>query len=211
MAAFVAHVGRWRAVAPPIVRPSRGWTCVMPFAPGGRPGLVSCRCLAVGARSGAPHQHASSRPFSSSSSGSNSQLAKGREQRLAAQTRVQREQLLRFKPVAPFREARQSTAGTAQVMALLMRPTSPSLVRLALALLASSCCVATIHWVLFPNDPFFVLSGSCGAFLYVAVVGTSHSPIWYAASVPAVAFGLQFWPSYARSLQPPEGLVRRRR
>merc|ERR1719215_2386738 len=114
-------------------------------------------------------------------------LAASRQAQLEVQRQVQREQLLRFRPVAPFQEVRHSTSGSATVMALLYRPTSPSIFRLALGLMFSSAFVAALHWFLVPTDPFWVLSGSCGAFAFVAVVGSSHTPLWYAGLIPALA------------------------
>mmetsp|Transcript_62431 Transcript_62431/g.118495 ORF Transcript_62431/g.118495 Transcript_62431/m.118495 type:complete len:214 (-) Transcript_62431:34-675(-) len=144
----------------------------------------------------------SGRCSSGSSDAGKRSLARAREAQALATQRRQAEQLLRYKPVAPFQESRQSTSGTATLMVLLLRPTSPSLLRLAAGLGVAAAGVAGAHWVLHPSDPFFVLSGSFGAFTYVAVVGTSHSVLWYAGSLPLlVLLGLPNWPSYARSLE----------
>uniref|UniRef100_A0A7S4W7A7 Uncharacterized protein n=1 Tax=Alexandrium monilatum TaxID=311494 RepID=A0A7S4W7A7_9DINO len=138
----------------------------------------------------------------SSGGAGGSSLARTKEAQLAARRRIQAEQLLRHQPVAPFREAKQGTAGSAKLMVLLLRPTSPSLLRLAAGLVLSSAGVVGAHWVLYPSDPFFVLSGSFGAFVYVAAVGTSHSPLWYAGALPLlVLLALPNWPAYMRSLE----------
>merc|ERR1712032_588563 len=84
----------------------------------------------------------------------------------------------------PFREVQQGNQGAAFLMAALLRPTSSSYFRLVVGLLISAVCVAA---VLFPMDPLFVLSGGCGAFAYVAVVGSSHHIIWYTGVTPLLA------------------------
>ncbi|CAJ1361168.1 unnamed protein product [Effrenium voratum] len=106
-----------------------------------------------------------------------------------------------------FRETGGGVQGAATFMALLMRPTSPSLARLVAGLAVSSGFVATAHWLLHPTDAFCVLSLGCGAFAYVAVVGTSHHVLWYAIITPVVMAGLLVWPKipawYAASLDAP--------
>eukprot|EP00439_Symbiodinium_sp_Y106_P081774 s1645_g20.t3 len=106
-----------------------------------------------------------------------------------------------------FRETGGSTQGAATLMALLMRPTSPFLTRLCAGLVTSASAVCTAHWLLYPADPFCVLSLGLGAFVYVAVVGTSHSIAWYGLFAPTVMFGLLVFPRlpawYAASLDPP--------
>merc|ERR1712032_645434 len=87
----------------------------------------------------------------------------------------------------PFREVQQGNQGAAFLMAALLRPTSSSYFRLVVGLLISAVCVAAVHWVLFPMDPLFVLSGGCGAFAYVAVVGSSHHIMWYTGVTPFLA------------------------
>ncbi|CAE7726858.1 unnamed protein product [Symbiodinium pilosum] len=100
-------------------------------------------------------------------------------------------------------------------MALLMRPTSPFLSRLCAGLVASTGAVAGAHWLLHPTDPFCVLSLGLGAFVYVAVVGTSHNVAWYCIFAPGVMFGLLVFPRmpawYATSLDPPPKADHRRR
>ncbi|CAE7438307.1 unnamed protein product [Symbiodinium sp. CCMP2592] len=100
-------------------------------------------------------------------------------------------------------------------MALLMRPTSPFLTRLCAGLVTSASAVCTAHWLLYPADPFCVLSLGLGAFVYVAVVGTSHSVAWYGLFAPTVMFGLLVFPRlpawYAASLDPPPKADHRRR
>ncbi|CAK8996401.1 unnamed protein product [Durusdinium trenchii] len=60
--------------------------------------------------------------------------------------------------------------------------------------------------MLHPGDPYCILSLGFGAFPYVAVVGTSHSLIWYSLATPAVMMGLLVYPRipsrYAASLEP---------
>lgn len=105
-----------------------------------------------------------------------------------------------------FRETGGSTQGAATFMALLMRPTSPSLLRLAAGLVTSAGFVAATHWLLHPGDPYCVLSLGFGAFPYVAVVGTSHSLLWYLFISPMVMASLLVYPRvpewYAASLEP---------
>lgn len=104
----------------------------------------------------------------------------------------------------PFRETRDGTQGAATVMALLLRPTSPSLVRLAAGLLFSIGSAAGMHWLLHPTDPFCVLSLGCGSFAYVGAVGTSHSLLWYSLAAPAAMFAMLVfpgWPSYVASCE----------
>ncbi|CAE7248359.1 unnamed protein product [Symbiodinium sp. CCMP2456] len=114
-----------------------------------------------------------------------------------------------------FRETGGSTQGAATLMALLMRPTSPFLTRLCAGLVTSASFVCTAHWLLYPADPFCVLSLGLGAFVYVAVVGTSHSVAWYGLFAPTVMFGLLVFPKlpawYAASLDPPPKVDHRRR
>mmetsp|Transcript_56044 Transcript_56044/g.133513 ORF Transcript_56044/g.133513 Transcript_56044/m.133513 type:complete len:205 (+) Transcript_56044:49-663(+) len=149
-------------------------------------------------------QREQQRCFAGSSQSSKSLEESRRRQDAIAATRakVQAEQLMRFRPVAPFREVAGSTSGSAVVMASMLRPTSPSLLRLLAGLAISMGCVAGMHWILYPSDPFFVLSASGGAFAYVAVVGISHSPLWYAGSLPVLALALlPNWAAYQQSLQ----------
>eukprot|EP00438_Fugacium_kawagutii_P015924 Skav217905 [mRNA] locus=scaffold795:147907:149756:+ [translate_table: standard] len=91
-------------------------------------------------------------------------------------------------------------------MALLMRPTSPSFLRLAAGLVASTGFVATLHWMLHPGDPYCILSMGFGAFPYVAVVGTSHSLLWYSLATPVAMASLLVYPRfpewYAASFEP---------
>mmetsp|Transcript_112972 Transcript_112972/g.218907 ORF Transcript_112972/g.218907 Transcript_112972/m.218907 type:complete len:195 (-) Transcript_112972:223-807(-) len=155
------------------------------------------RCVSGGSGS---FRTASSSSSSSSSSNTTS-LRQTKENQVAVKARLQAQQLLRYQPVAPFRESRQGTAATAKLMVLLLRPTSPSYFRLAAGILVSSGTVAAAHWVLYPMDPLFVMSGSVGAFAYVATVGISHSFLWYAGALPLVLLGLHTWPAYMRSLE----------
>eukprot|EP00434_Breviolum_minutum_P005861 symbB.v1.2.005167.t1/scaffold298.1/size236510/11 len=115
-------------------------------------------------------------------------------------------QKLRFQALLAFRETGGSTQGAATFMALLMRPTSPSLLRLVAGLMTSSCFVAMMHWLLHPGDPYCILSLGFGAFPYVAVVGTSHSLLWYSLITPAAMASLLVYPRfpawYAASLEP---------
>eukprot|EP00931_Biecheleriopsis_adriatica_P051656 TRINITY_DN29995_c0_g1_i1.p1 TRINITY_DN29995_c0_g1~~TRINITY_DN29995_c0_g1_i1.p1 ORF type:complete len:180 (-),score=15.21 TRINITY_DN29995_c0_g1_i1:189-728(-) len=130
------------------------------------------------------------------------------EQKQAAFVEGQRLRVQASRVSRPFRETGGSTQGAATLMALLMRPTSPSLLRLCTGLVASTGFVAAAHWALHPSDPFCVLSTACGAFAYVAVVGTSHSTLWYAIAAPTLMFALLVYPkmpeSYAASLEQPK-------
>eukprot|EP00927_Polykrikos_kofoidii_P060572 TRINITY_DN55515_c0_g1_i1.p1 TRINITY_DN55515_c0_g1~~TRINITY_DN55515_c0_g1_i1.p1 ORF type:complete len:248 (-),score=35.24 TRINITY_DN55515_c0_g1_i1:185-928(-) len=105
--------------------------------------------------------------------------------------------------MAPFREVGDTTQGSATVMASMLRPTSTSLPRLFAGLTISIAGVAGLHWCLHPTDPFCVLSIAGGSFLYVLVVGTSHSAVWYAIAAPLAMLALLVfptWPSYVNSL-----------
>mmetsp|Transcript_122455 Transcript_122455/g.346229 ORF Transcript_122455/g.346229 Transcript_122455/m.346229 type:complete len:221 (-) Transcript_122455:47-709(-) len=104
----------------------------------------------------------------------------------------------------PFRESREGIQGAANVMALLLRPTSPSLFRLAAGLSFSTCSVVVGHWALHPMDPLCVLSLGFGAFAYVGVVGTSHSLLWYSVAAPLAMFVMLVfpgWQGYKASLE----------
>eukprot|EP00929_Paragymnodinium_shiwhaense_P112890 TRINITY_DN81151_c0_g1_i1.p1 TRINITY_DN81151_c0_g1~~TRINITY_DN81151_c0_g1_i1.p1 ORF type:complete len:213 (+),score=26.23 TRINITY_DN81151_c0_g1_i1:126-764(+) len=122
---------------------------------------------------------------------------------------VQRQRLVNSagRVAVPFREVRHSTATSAEVMALFLRPTSPSIARLMVGVVLATGSVVGLHWLLHPMDPFCVLSLAAGAFAYVSVVGTSHSLLWFAAAAPITMVALLEMPGHAgylRSLQAAE-------
>ncbi|CAE7563541.1 unnamed protein product [Symbiodinium natans] len=137
------------------------------------------------------------------------------EQKRAAVIEGQRLRAQAQQVTQVFRETGGSTQGAATLMALLLRPTSPFLPRLFGGLATSAGAVAAVHWLLHPTDPFCVLSLGLGAFVYVAVVGTSHSIAWYCLFAPTVMIGLLVFPRmpawYAASLDPPPKADHRRR
>eukprot|EP00933_Yihiella_yeosuensis_P015764 TRINITY_DN13645_c0_g1_i1.p1 TRINITY_DN13645_c0_g1~~TRINITY_DN13645_c0_g1_i1.p1 ORF type:complete len:208 (-),score=33.69 TRINITY_DN13645_c0_g1_i1:216-839(-) len=137
------------------------------------------------------------------------------EQKVAAHIEGQRLRQQASQVARPFRETGGSTQGAANIMALLLRPTSPSLGRRFAGIFFSVAFVTGAHWLLHPGDPFCILSMGLGAFVYVAVVGNSHSALWYCIAAPLTMAALLVfpsWPSYLRSLEAPQpNQLRRRR
>lgn len=155
--------------------------------------------------------------FAGSASGTQEARLVERRRQAQVEATVQRERLRvqASRTVGPFRETRDSTQGAADIMSLLLRPTSPSLAWLAFGLTVSTVFVVGMHWLLHPMDPLCVLSIGTGAFVYVFFVGSSHSLGWYLGAAPLVMLALLVAPGWQTYLSSLEGTsvsqVRRRR